>query len=109
VALRTTTPSILTPQAPLPTTPIKPFDWTYSTLHTGVVRSSSSASTPKPDTISWRPTSESESIPLELLSRPDPILFYDEIPLFESELDDNGSSVLSVRIVRAFFSLTTNT
>jgi type 2A phosphatase activator TIP41 len=33
------------------------------------------------------------------LTRPDPILFYAEIPLFESELDDNGSSSLLVRIV----------
>lgn len=38
-------------------------------------------------------------IDLELLSRPDPILFYDEIPLFESELDDNGTSILSARVV----------
>lgn len=32
------------------------------------------------------------------LTRPDPILFYAEIPLFEDELHDNGSSALIVRI-----------
>jgi type 2A phosphatase activator TIP41 len=32
------------------------------------------------------------------LTRPDPILFYAEIPLFEDELHDNGSSSLLVRI-----------
>jgi type 2A phosphatase activator TIP41 len=33
------------------------------------------------------------------LTRQDPILFYAEIPLFEDELHDNGSSDLLVRIV----------
>ena len=28
----------------------------------------------------------------------DPILFYDEIPLYESELDDNGVSQLLVKV-----------
>lgn len=36
------------------------------------------------------------------LTRPDPILFYAEIPLFEDELHDNGSSSLLVRIVSNF-------
>ncbi|KAG1734987.1 TIP41-like family-domain-containing protein [Suillus lakei] len=40
----------------------------------------------------------SHSIPLSELTRPDPILFYAEIPLFEDELHDNGSSNLLVRI-----------
>lgn len=33
------------------------------------------------------------------LTRQDPILFYAEIPLFEDELHDNGSSDLLIRIV----------
>ncbi|KAI0883630.1 TIP41-domain-containing protein [Annulohypoxylon maeteangense] len=37
-------------------------------------------------------------IPLELLKRRDPILFFDEVMLYESELDDNGISVLSVKV-----------
>lgn len=32
-----------------------------------------------------------------LMSR-DPILFYDDIPLYLSELDDNGVSELSVKV-----------
>ena len=28
----------------------------------------------------------------------DPILFYDEVPLYESELDDNGVSQLTVKV-----------
>ena len=95
---RTTAPTPLSPQTPLPTTPVKPFDWTYSSLHTGVhsFNSSSSSSTTSP---TWRAALPTEIIPLALLSQPDPILFYDEIPLFESELDDNGTSTLSVRVV----------
>lgn len=29
----------------------------------------------------------------------DPILFYDEVPLYESELDDNGVSQLTVKVL----------
>lgn len=32
----------------------------------------------------------------------DPILFYDEIPLYESELDDNGVSQLSVKVITSW-------
>jgi type 2A phosphatase activator TIP41 len=43
-------------------------------------------------------------IPMQLLARQDPvqdrILFYDDVPLFEDELHDNGESILNVRIVR---------
>ena len=54
---------------------------------------------------SWRaadPENASHAIPLAELTRPDPILFYAEIPLYEDELHDNGSSGLLVRIVRFF-------
>ncbi len=37
-------------------------------------------------------------IPLELLKRRDPILFFDDVMLYESELDDNGISVFSVKL-----------
>lgn len=39
-----------------------------------------------------------EPIPIELLKRPDPILFFEEVVLYESELDDNGISVLSCKL-----------
>lgn len=44
------------------------------------------------------PPPPSKQIPLELLRRRDPILFFDEVVLFESELDDNGISVYSVKV-----------
>ncbi|KAI1180091.1 TIP41-like family-domain-containing protein [Nemania sp. FL0916] len=37
-------------------------------------------------------------IPIELLKRRDPIRFFDDVMLYESELDDNGISVLSVKL-----------
>ena len=46
------------------------------------------------------PEDPTQAIPIAELTRPDPILFYAEIPLFEDELHDNGSSILLVRIVR---------
>ncbi|KAI1194063.1 TIP41-like family-domain-containing protein [Nemania serpens] len=39
-----------------------------------------------------------EPIPLELLKRRDPIRFFDDVMLYESELDDNGISVLSAKL-----------
>jgi type 2A phosphatase activator TIP41 len=41
---------------------------------------------------------EAEPIPIALLKRPDPILFFEEVVLYESELDDNGISVLTCKL-----------
>lgn len=67
---------------------IKPFDWSYTTDYKGSVTSSPE----KAFTPSTTP------IPLELLKRPDPILFFEEVILYESELDDNGISMLSCKV-----------
>jgi type 2A phosphatase activator TIP41 len=67
---------------------VKPFDWSYSTDYKGTVRGQSPVDF-KPDT---------EPIPLELLKRPDPILHFEEVVLYESELDDNGISVYSIKL-----------
>ena len=39
-----------------------------------------------------------EAIDKSLLMARDPILFYDEVPLYESELDDNGVASLNVKV-----------
>ncbi|KAH9031707.1 hypothetical protein EDB85DRAFT_1891083 [Lactarius pseudohatsudake] len=39
-----------------------------------------------------KPSNAHHSIPIAKLSRPDPILFYAETPLFNGELHDNGAS-----------------
>ncbi|KAJ8103227.1 TIP41-like family-domain-containing protein [Lipomyces tetrasporus] len=66
---------------------VKPFDWTYTTDYRG---------TCGPKTTAFEKTDD--RIPLHKLRRPDPILFFEDIVLFEDELGDNGISMLSVKI-----------
>ena len=66
---------------------VKPFDWSYSTDYTGDVSD---------DAPTFKPTEE--QIPLELLKRPDPILFFDDVMLYEDELADNGIAMLSCKV-----------
>ncbi len=66
---------------------VKPFDWSYSTDYKGTLRS---PSPPFENT--------TMAIPLELLKRPDPILFFDEVILYEDEMADNGITMFSCKI-----------
>ncbi|MCJ1319948.1 hypothetical protein MMC15_005284 [Xylographa vitiligo] len=66
---------------------VKPFDWSYTTDYMGSLSPGNRLFTP---TLS--------SIPLELLKRPDPILFFDEVMLYEDEMADNGITMLSCKI-----------
>ncbi|CRG90429.1 Type 2A phosphatase activator TIP41 [Talaromyces islandicus] len=66
---------------------VKPFDWSYSTDFKGTLR---------PESPPFSPTND--QIPIELLKRPDPILFFDDVILYEDELADNGISMLSCKI-----------
>ncbi|SCZ90099.1 BZ3500_MvSof-1268-A1-R1_Chr1-3g01775 [Microbotryum saponariae] len=79
----------------------KPYDWTYTSLHPGTISSTTSAPpefTPAPE--------GHPGIPLHLLARQDiPILFFDEVPLFEDELGDNGTAELVVRVRVNSFSI----
>lgn len=84
----------------------KPYDWTYTTTYKGTVSRASDDgfNTPRaPLEINWSdadPLDRRHVIPIAELTRPDPILFYAEIPIFEDELHDNGSSTLLIKIVR---------
>eukprot|EP01129_Flabellula_baltica_P015335 TRINITY_DN76_c0_g2_i1.p2 TRINITY_DN76_c0_g2~~TRINITY_DN76_c0_g2_i1.p2 ORF type:complete len:229 (-),score=44.95 TRINITY_DN76_c0_g2_i1:1515-2201(-) len=60
------------------------FDWTFSTEYKGTCNR---------DTV---PTEE--GIDFHTLTRPDPILFFEEVILFEDELADNGGAELVVFI-----------
>lgn len=100
---------------PMPTTvPTKPYDWTYTTTYAGHPFSHTEddppiISSPPLESMPWTPADPdkpSHSIPMAELTRPDPIIFYAEIPLFEDELHDNGSSNLLVRIVSILFHAT---
>ncbi|KAH7023497.1 TIP41-like family-domain-containing protein [Ilyonectria destructans] len=67
---------------------VKPYDWSYSTDYAGTV-----------DPAAEKQFQPSEKpIPIELLKRRDPILFFDDVMLYESELDDNGISIFSVKV-----------
>ncbi|KAI3399038.1 hypothetical protein diail_7838 [Diaporthe ilicicola] len=73
---------------------VKPYDWSYSTTYSG----SETPALHGPDPGRALQPAKDKQIPLELLKRRDPILFFDEVVLFESELDDNGVSVLSCKL-----------
>ena len=66
---------------------VKPFDWSYTTAFKG---------TPSPTSAPFHDSST--PIPLELLKRPDPILFFDDVVLYEDELADNGIAMLSCKV-----------
>jgi type 2A phosphatase activator TIP41 len=68
---------------------VKPFDWSYTTDYKGTITKGKPFELEKEN---------AEPIPIELLKRPDPILFFEEVVLFESELDDNGISILSCKL-----------
>lgn len=66
---------------------VKPFDWSYSTDYKGTLRLSSPVF-----------ESSTSSIPLDLLKKRDPIVFFDEVMLYEDEMADNGITTLSCKI-----------
>ncbi|KAJ3116267.1 hypothetical protein HDU96_010041 [Phlyctochytrium bullatum] len=69
---------------------VKPYDWTFTTDYKGTTPAENNSGK------AFAPTAE--SIDIERLKRPDPILFYDEVVLYEDELADNGSCVVNVRV-----------
>lgn len=66
---------------------VKPFDWSYSTDYKGTLHLSS----PEFE-------SSTSSIPLDLLKQRDPIVFFDDVILYEDEMADNGITTLSCKI-----------
>jgi type 2A phosphatase activator TIP41 len=73
---------------------VKPFDWSYSTDYRGttVVKGTDGEA-------GWRESSQvKDPVRTDLLSRPDPILFFDSVDLYEDELADNGIALLSVKV-----------
>lgn len=94
----------------------KQYDWTYSSTWPGM----NGSAAPVDVQVSAPAESVDPRIPFELATDPardripterlgpssgEPILFYDDIVLYEDELGDNGSSMLSVKVVRTIVSL----
>ncbi|KAM7185387.1 TIP41-like protein [Rhypophila sp. PSN 637] len=79
---------------------VKPYDWSYTTAYKGtesVIPPTTNQDSPKILEPTLQPSPSGAQIPLPLLQRRDPILFAQEVVLYESELDDNGISILSVK------------
>lgn len=76
-------------RAPVPIP--KHFDWTYTSAYCGTLAPG----------VRVEPTDE--CIDLERLKRPDPLLFVDTVPLYEDELDDNGTTEVGLRTVSTGF------
>lgn len=68
---------------------VKPFDWSYSTPYKGTTSGEGA----------WKESTQAKHpIRTDLLSRPDPILFFDAVDLYEDELADNGIALLSIKV-----------
>ncbi|KAK5138220.1 hypothetical protein LTR08_004916 [Meristemomyces frigidus] len=71
---------------------VKPFDWSYSTDYVGTTHPGEALG-------AWEESDQKKSpIRNDLLTRPDPILFFDAVDLYEDELADNGMSLLSIKV-----------
>lgn len=80
---------------------VKPFDWSYTTDYCGTEKPGSGGGAEGTEGKKDKKLHGDENtpdIPIELLKRRDPILFADEVVLYESELDDNGCSIVSVKL-----------
>ena len=76
---------------------VRPYDWSYTCCYKGdETKGREGEGLVEVEEEAAR--RGEKAIPIELLKRRDPILFADEVVLYESELDDNGISVLSVKL-----------
>ncbi|KAJ3251298.1 hypothetical protein HDU77_005991 [Chytriomyces hyalinus] len=71
----------------------RPYDWTYTPkeYHGSLSGADAAAAIPAFKTTTSK-------IDIEMLKRNEPILFYDEIVLYEDELGDNGACMLTARV-----------
>lgn len=87
---------------------VKPFDWTYTTAYKGEPSHTlipaptlSDVDNNSSNNISANPEIEAAKgfeIPVDRLRRPDPILFYKELSLYEDELGDNGIVSYTIKL-----------
>ncbi|KAM3420065.1 hypothetical protein BST61_g3371 [Cercospora zeina] len=75
---------------------VKPFDWSYSTDYRGTTSDQSGA--PIEDS-RWKESDQTtDPIRIDLLSRQDPIEFFDAVDLYEDELADNGIALFNIKV-----------
>jgi len=75
------------------------YDWTYGTLYAGSVTGGDPSGGDPTARVELAPQEGGEGgIDMGMLQRPDPILFFEELVLFEDDLADNGACTLSVKL-----------
>ena len=74
---------------------VKHYDWTYTTEYKGTIYDDEK--TNEAVRYVFR-RDDSVELPIDKLSRPDPILYFDDMILYEDELADNGISLLTCKI-----------
>jgi len=67
-------------------------DWTFTTPYIGTINM------PGKENLESLLQPTNEKIDVELLKRPDPILYFADVMLYEDELADNGTAMLSVKV-----------
>ena len=77
---------------------LQAYDWTYSTEYKGSVKISHEAQEPDEDAVVQ--VESSSHLNVEKLKQREPILFFEEMTLYEDELHDNGVSSLTIKLVR---------
>ncbi|KAL6940279.1 hypothetical protein ACO0QE_004177 [Hanseniaspora vineae] len=74
---------------------VKNYDWTYTPdNYQGIVSNTKNDGSLN----EIKDLTGQYELPLDKLSKPDPILFYDDMVLYEDELGDNGISIVNVKI-----------
>lgn len=73
---------------------VKPFDWSYSTDYKGTAFKAE-----KSVEHEWKQSSQQKDpVRTDLLSRQDPIQFFDAVDLYEDELADNGIALFNIKV-----------
>lgn len=74
------------------------YDWTFTTEYKGTISAPVAEGADAASAMVGSLVETEEKIDLDRLRVPEPMLFFDEVVLFEDELADNGDSFLSVKV-----------
>jgi type 2A phosphatase activator TIP41 len=80
---------------------VRPFDWTYTTSYRGTEKAAATSeeqgSSGKVSSLLLQPSTGLARIPIDRLSVREEIVVWEQVPLYDSELDDNGVSSCGVK------------